>query len=171
MGEVKNLKRQRMTLNGRRGLKAIVTAALLVGTLDLIFAVLLTLLSGGTFMKLCQYIASGIFGTDAFQGGTKMVMAGVLFHYLIAAGWTMLFFVLYPFMKTFMKLPLLIGVVYGCFIWAVMNLVVLPLSNVPESPFDYGRALTGMLVLILAIGLPLAFMAGRVWSEGKPDKN
>ncbi len=170
MDEVQNSGRYPVPKPGT-GLKTIASAALLVGTLDLISALLLTLLRGGTFLKLSQYIASGVFGDDAFQGGTPMAVAGVFFHYIIATGWTVLFFTLYPAMKSYLKHPLFIAVAYGIFIWVVMNLVVLPLSNIPESPFNFGRALIAMLVLIVAIGLPLAFIGRRELTERKNPDN
>jgi uncharacterized membrane protein len=53
----------------------------------------------------------------------------------------------------------LLGVGYGLLIWAVMNLVVVPLSNVPPQPFALGNALINVAILIICMGIPLAVMA------------
>src|SRR4051794_39615648 len=68
---------------------------LLVGTLDLAAATIQTLLAGGTIQRLCQFIASGAFGKEAFDGGWTTAIYGVVFHYIIAFSWTIVFFVLY----------------------------------------------------------------------------
>ncbi|HRH60078.1 MAG TPA: hypothetical protein PL045_05880 [Chitinophagaceae bacterium] len=40
-----------------------------------------------------------------------------------------------------------------------MNLIVVPLSNSPKFPFDAARAAIAASILIVCIGIPLAFMA------------
>jgi hypothetical protein len=38
-----------------------------------------------------------VFGADAFKGGGEMVVAGIVFHYLIAYLFATAFYLLYPF--------------------------------------------------------------------------
>lgn len=143
---------------------SIAKAWILVGTLDILAAIIQTWLSGGSILRLMQYIASGVFGPPAFEGGWNYGMAGLLFHYGIALGWTLLFFRLYPRMPFAPGRPLLTGIGYGIFVWMAMNRVVLPLSQVRMGPFDWSRATLAAMVLILAIGLPLSFLAKKHFS-------
>lgn len=142
----------------------ILLAGFLVGTLDILAAIIQTYLYGGKAVKIFRYIASGVFGEDSFTGGLSYAFYGAAFHYLIAFVWTILFFLLYPRINLLKQNRLLTGVGYGVFIWIIMNLVVLPLSNVPRSSFDLISAATGMLVLIAAVGLPLSYLVSRFFA-------
>jgi protein-S-isoprenylcysteine O-methyltransferase Ste14 len=48
------------------------------------------------------------------------------------------------------------------FVWAMMNLVVLPLSNVQRpKTFDPSQAIIAALILVVCIGLPVSLLARR----------
>jgi uncharacterized membrane protein YagU involved in acid resistance len=94
-----------------------------------------------------------------------MVLYGLFFHYLVAFGFTVLFFVIYPKLKHFLKYNVLIGALYGLVIWIVMNLLVLPLTNVPVLPFTINSAVIAAVILIIAIGIPLAYLAKRYYQK------
>ncbi|MEP6617365.1 MAG: hypothetical protein ABJA57_12330 [Ginsengibacter sp.] len=145
-------------------LSKIIKAGLIVGTLDILSAFIYVCIKTGKFIPggILKFIASGIFGKDAFAGGTSMIVAGLIFHYLVAFAFTIFFFWISSRLKFILKNFILAGIIYGIFIWVVMNLVVVPLSNVPPRPFDVVNAIINMLILIICIGLPLSFMAGRI---------
>jgi hypothetical protein len=147
-------------------LSVIILTGLLAGTLDGTAAVLqYVLLSGGSPARVFFYIASGWFGRAAFSAGKSVALWGILFHYLIAFAWTILYFVVYPKIKLLLKNTFLNGIAYGLFIWLVMNLIVLPLSNVPPSHFTTFRALMGIGILMICVGLPIAWMTARHYSR------
>lgn len=156
--------------NGRPFLWKIVKWTWIVGTFDLISAIMLTLLNGNGTAKMLRYIASGIFGDMAFSEGTIFIFLGLLFHYLIAFFWTFLLLKTYPMIKRLMKHVALIGIMYGLFVWTIMNLLVLPLSHVPQGTFSPRSAIVGMLVLMSMIGLPLAFIADGYYGTTKPTE-
>jgi hypothetical protein len=58
----------------------------------------------------------------------------------------------------------LTGIVYGLFIWVIMNRVVVPLSNASTGAFNLKQAFIAALILIGAIGLPLSFIANFFYS-------
>jgi uncharacterized membrane protein YagU involved in acid resistance len=101
----------------------------------------------------------------AFSAGKSVALWGILFHYLIAFAWTILYFVVYPKIKLLLKNTFLNGIAYGLFIWLVMNLIVLPLSNVPPSHFTTFRVLMGIGILMICVGLPIAWMTARHYSR------
>jgi len=147
--------------------RAVVQAWLVVGTLDILAAIIQTLLAGGSITRLMQYIASGVFGPSAFEGGMLYATLGLAFHYVIAFGWTWLFFMVYPKLSFAPTHRVLTGIGYGIFVWFMMNRVVLQLSNVKTGTFDPVRAAMATTVLIVAIGLPLSFLARRYFSADK----
>jgi hypothetical protein len=146
---------------------ALIKAWLVVGTLDIAAAIFQTLVAGGSITKLMQYIASGVFGPASFDGGMPYAVMGLTFHYVIALGWSTVFFLIYPRLTFASANRLLTGIGYGIFVWFMMNRVVLPLSNVSMRPFDLERAIVAALVLIVAIGIPLSFLASSHYLKAK----
>ena len=140
-------------------LSAIVLAGLLSGTLDGTAAVIqYVMTTGGSPVRVFVYIASGVFGRTAFSRGISIGLWGVLFHYLIAFSWTVAFFIVYPRIKTFARNRLITGLLFGLVIWLVMNLLVLPLSNVPPLHFNPLRVVLGIAILMLCVGLPIVWL-------------
>src|SRR5437764_12803255 len=97
----------------------IITAWPIVGTLDILSAFIYSFIRTGknNAAGILRYIASAIFGQEALKGGTAMVLAGLLLHYLIALSFTLFFFWLYPKVNFFRRNRLLTGILYGLFIW------------------------------------------------------
>lgn len=139
----------------------IIKAGLIVGTLDILSAFIYYFIKTGekNVFNVLKFVASGLFGKEASSAGNKMIIAGLVLHYIIAFAFTIFFFWLFPKIKTFSKNKILTGVIYGIFIWMVMNLVVVPLSNVGSRPFNMINALINVIILIVCIGIPLSFMA------------
>ena len=109
---------------------------------------------------MLKFIASGVFGSTAFQEGLLYSMIGLGLHYIIALGWTVFFFLTYPRIPLLSKNAILTGIGYGIVVWMGMNFVVLPLSNIPTlGPMSVKGVLTGASVLIVCIGFPLSFIA------------
>ena len=138
----------------------ILLTSLIAGTLDGLAAVFI--LAKGQAAMVFKYIASAVYGKQAFAGGSEMIWAGVAFHYLIAAIFTILFFVLYDLIPVIRKRAFLIAVIYGIFVWAVMNLLVLPLTQVTNTITLEG-AIKNILILIVCIALPIVLMRHRYW--------
>ncbi len=94
-----------------------------------------------------------------------MVLWGLLFHYLIAYAFTLFFFVVYPRLGLVEKNKVVVGLGFGLLIWIVMNLVVVPLSGTPKLPFRPAQAVSGALILMGFVGLPLALSAHRFYGK------
>ncbi len=113
-------------------------------------------------LNVLTFIASGVFGKKAFAAGSSMAVWGAVFHFIIAMGFTLLFFLVYPVLIKFFRSKVLPGILYGVFIWVVMNLLVLPLTNAPALPMNAKQIIIGNLILITMIGLPLSLIAGSI---------
>ncbi len=138
----------------------IILSWLLVGTLDICSAFLHSYLKRGTMPgAILRYIASTAFGKDRFTDPKIANIAGLLVHYSIALGWTILFFFLYRRFRWMQKNVLATGIGYGFFIWAFMNILLLPVWNNKAYVFKAEPAIVNALILMAAIGLPLALLA------------
>jgi hypothetical protein len=145
----------------RKGLAtAVVTTGLLAGTLDILSACTHAYLARGTTPDtVFKYIASALLGMEAFAGGTGTILLGLLMHYAIAFSWTLLFFLIYPKLPFLWRNRIVSGIIYGAFVWVIMSLVLVPLTDVPKGPFNPTSAAIGMIILMLMIGMPNAFRA------------
>lgn len=112
-------------------LKAILKTGVIVGTLDALAAIII--LAKMNAVGVFQFIASGAFGKEAFSGGAAMTIIGILFHYLFAFSFTTLYFLLFPYATFLRKQKLVSGVLYGLFVWTVMNLIVRQASIQPAT--------------------------------------
>ncbi len=142
-----------------KALKNILWLGVLVGTLDGLAALLLNYnVSPGLIFR---FIASAIFGPDAYKGGSEMIVAGVVFHYLIAYLFTTAFYLLYPYAFSILKNKYIVANVYGGITWLLMNMVVVPLSKIGPHAIKPTDAIMGLLALIICVGLPIAALADK----------
>jgi len=146
---------------------SILIAGLIVGILDAIAASVFSYgFSGASPDKVFRYVASGVFGKDAFAGGLPIAAWGLLFHFIVATGWAALFYLLYPKVNFFSSSKYISGISYGIFIWLMMNKVVVPLSNVPLAPFHFTiRTVAMILIHMFIIGIPISYLANRYYSS------
>lgn len=155
--------------------KAILLTGLIAGTLDAIAASVQYMIKsdGDNPLKVWRYVASVAFGPEARSKDLYTMAAwGLLFHFLIALSFTLFFFLLYRPIRSLLTNKYVAGVVYGIFVWCVMNLLVLPLVNgkdlslhIEKLTTAYKDSLIGMGILIIAIGLPISLLADRYYSK------
>jgi uncharacterized membrane protein YagU involved in acid resistance len=149
----------------KTALKTIFLSGLVAGALDCISAVIF--LGNMDFSGVWKYVASGYFGKDAFNGGKEMVAYGLLFHFLIAFSWAAVYYFVFRRIRFFTTQIILGGLLYGIIVWIVMNLVVLPFTNIPESTFTAIGVIKNMAILMLCIGLPISLITDAI--ENFPD--
>lgn len=145
----------------------VIKAGAIVGTLDILAAcTYYAIKTGGSNpLNVLKFVAAGVFGKDASTGGGMMILAGLIFHYCIAFAFTVFFFWLFSKTLVLARNKIMTGVLYGIFIWTVMNLVVIPLSNIPPRPFNVVNSIINAVILIVCIGLPLSFMANKSFAK------
>lgn len=144
----------------------IIKAGLLAGTLDILSAFLYSYIKRGTHPEVVlQYISKVALGKTTFTDPTILTITGLLIHFAIAMSWTVLFFILYGQLKLIRQNKMFTGIVYGLVVWTVMNMVVLPLWNHKPFVFNPESSSINALILIVAIGLPLSYIAHRHYSK------
>jgi hypothetical protein len=137
-------------------------AGLITGSLDISAAFIQYFIqTGKSPVVILPFIASGVFGNEAFNGENSMILYGLIFHFIIAVIFAIFFFWLSKKFPSILKNKLLTGVLYGFFIWSVMRFLVLPLSQAPKSPLHFTGAIIAILILIVCIGIPLAYLADK----------
>ena len=62
----------------------ILFGAIIVGTLDILFAIAFWFPRGVGPTTIFQSVAAGLYGRDAFTGGTHTMLIGAALHYFIA---------------------------------------------------------------------------------------
>lgn len=147
--------------------RAIAFAALIAGTLDYGAALTNFLLAGGKDpIRIAWYIASALLGRDtAFAGGWVTAAIGIGVHYLIATGWTVLFFVSYPRVALLRKNAILVGAAYGLLVWAMMTQVFVPLTRIKPAAFSFANAAIQAGILVVCIGVPISLLARRHYAK------
>lgn len=131
---------------------------LLVGLLDILAAFGSFYFSTGKSpLIVLKFISSAVMGASAYKEGLVSVLLGLVLHFVVAFLFTLFFFLLYKPLRLYRYPTYLVAIVYGSFIWLVMNKLVLPMSSVKQQPFQLWEAAKAAMILILMIGLPLAF--------------
>jgi hypothetical protein len=149
----------------RRPLAACVYAGLLAGSLDLLYVFVFHGLRGVSPERILQYIASGLQGGAAFQGGCASAALGAAAHYfilIVAAG---LYLAASRRLTWLVRHAAVAGILYGAAIYLTMRFVVVPLSAVDVGA-NTGWTLaqvTNLLMHLFVIG-PAISLGLRRWA-------
>jgi uncharacterized membrane protein YagU involved in acid resistance len=145
-----------------KAFKTILLAGVIAGVLDIVAAVVTTVLRDRPPMRMLQSIASGVLGQNSYNGGIKTASLGLVLHFIIATGWAAVFYLASRKLTFLVRQPIISGLLYGIFVFCIMNLVVLPLSAFPHKvSFSLSSVIIGVTVLMFCIGLPIALMVRR----------
>ena len=145
----------------RTAARAIAITGLVVGAMDITSAFILAIARGSSATRLLQFVASGLLGPSAFEGGAATAAVGLAVHFAIAFAVVISFYVLSQRIAAVRRHPVVAGVVYGLVVFGVMNLIVLPLSAARPR-----HTMTGDLIQIgihmFVIGLPTSLLIRRL---------
>jgi uncharacterized membrane protein YagU involved in acid resistance len=139
--------------------------ALVAGTFDICYATGFSYLRSGVPPgRVLRFVASGLVGASAFNGGTSIAALGLALHFLIAFIVTTIFFAAAAALPSLTRRPIVIGALYGLVVYIVMNYVVLPLSRIGPRPAPPTAVwVSGVLVHMFLIGVPIALAARRAF--------
>jgi uncharacterized membrane protein YagU involved in acid resistance len=144
---------------GSRAYPAIAVGGLIVGVLDLIYAIVVY--SPRHPIRILQAIASGVLGMQSYELGVSSAVLGVIFHFVIAFGAASVYYLASRKLDFMVKSAVLCGLIYGALVYSFMHLVVLPLSAAPHghAPFIYKAA--EFVEHWFFVGLPIALSVRR----------
>ena len=147
--------------------KPIALATLVCGTLDILWAMILTILFGREVPAMLRSVASGPFPAAAGMGDQGAAL-GLLVHYGLMAIIVVVFVIAAGRLRPLTAMPLRAGIAYGLLTYVVMNLIVVPLrfpAAWPPSPMSIATQLFAHIVLV---GIPIALITARAL-RGRPD--
>lgn len=140
-------------------LQLILLMGLVAGVLDISAAFIdYYIATGNGPGNVLKFIASGVFGMNAFAGNGPMIWWGLGFHFMIAFLFAAFFYWLYPKVNGRRVPAIVTAIVYGLFVWLVMTFVVLPLSHTPKRVFSLAQEMKALVILIFMIGFPLSIL-------------
>jgi hypothetical protein len=139
-------------------ISSILVTGLIVGCLDLLAAVTLAVIKGGTVLRMLQGIASGALGPSSFDGGGKTAAFGVLIHFFIATAATAAYLFASRAIPALLLHVALSGMLFGAGLHLFMTFVTLPLSRVPKRTFSGSFFVVQLLIHMFIIGMPIAWL-------------
>ena len=134
-------------------------AWLLCGTLDAIYATILTMLRGGSAAQVWRLVSTGPFGDGAAGWGLGSVFAGLLVHFALMAAMVAAGLLLARRTRLGQVAPWKAGTLYGLALYYVMYGLVLPQRfGVPFPDPDRLKVAIGLFPHVFLVGWPIFFL-------------
>ena len=140
-------------------LTAILLAGIVAGTLDIGAA---SLISGRDPVFISQFIAGGLLGKDALQGGMQTAALGLVLQWAMSALIAAIFMTASGMWPVLRQHWLVSGIAYGVPVYFVMEYVVMPLSAWHRSPKFSVVPFCENMAAMMVFGLIVAWFASRV---------
>lgn len=147
-------------MSGRSIWKPILVATLVCGTLDILFAMILTLWRGREIPAMLRFVASGPF-PRATEWATSGSLLGLAVHFTLMAIMVGVFVIAARQVPTLTDRPWLSGLIYGLITYAAMNLIVVPLRFPAAWPPKALSIGTQLFAHVALVGWPTAFITRR----------
>ena len=141
-------------------LKPIAVATAISGTLDILFAMILTIAFGREVPNMLRYVASGPFPAAMDMGAAGAVL-GLVVHFTLMAIMATALMLLIRWKPERLETPLRTGIAFGVVTYFVMNWLVVPLrfhTPLPPKPLSIATQAFAHIVLV---GIPMALIATR----------
>jgi hypothetical protein len=141
-------------------LRPILLATLVAGTLDILAAVILSLVFGRGPMTMLRGVASGPFPA-ATEWDVAGSVLGLAVHFTLMAVMVTVYMIAADRRPALREKPLQWGVIYGLITYVLMNLVVVPLRFPAAFPPSPRGVATQLFCHIVLVGIPIAWIAAR----------
>jgi hypothetical protein len=155
------------SLFDRDSLSRVARAGVLTAVTDGLFSSVLSVaFYHSTVQRLFQGVASTLLGPEAFNGGAPTFAIGVLMHFGVALGWSVVFLLIVKRARWIHRLldspygVVNVASLYGPIIWMVMSLAVIPLL-LHRPPAINNRWLVQLIGHIPFVGIPIVWSIGR----------
>ena len=141
-------------------LKPIAIATLISGTLDILFAMILTLLYGREIPNMLRYVASGPFPSATDMGASGAVL-GLIVHFTLMAIMASVFMAAARARPAIVDKPVLTAIGYGLLTYVVLDLLVVPLRFPAAWPPKTMSIATQLFAHIVLVGFVFVAVARR----------
>jgi hypothetical protein len=144
----------------KNAVPAIVLAAFIAGTINILYVCI------HDGWDIPYYIAAGLVGRRAIDGGAGMWVLGMALHFVISCIWSTVYYLASRKLSMLTEYPLLSGVNFGVWVELFMKLIVLPHSGLHGTE---PIGLQDLSLKVLLFGLPVAY--GIRYFAPSPRKN
>jgi hypothetical protein len=142
-------------------LRPIAIATAVSGSLDILFAMILTMTIGsGNIPKMLRFVASGPF-PQAPEWGAAGAALGLVVHFSLMAIMATIYVLAARRLPDILHSPLKWGIIYGLITYVAMNWIVVPLrfdAPLPPKPISIATQLFAHVILV---GIPFALITAR----------
>jgi len=140
--------------------RPIALATAVSGTLDILFAMILTVLLGREIGNMLRFVASGPL-PDAKEWGSAGAVLGLVVHFALMAIMATIFVLAARRFPDVLRSPLKWGVIYGLITYVAMNWIVVPLRFDAPLPPRPMAIVTQLFAHIVLVGIPFALITAR----------
>lgn len=146
-------------------MRPIAIATAVSGTLDILFAMILTLVFGRQIPNMLRYVASGPFPM-ATEMGMAGAILGLVVHFALMAIMATVLVMLVRWRPRLAETPVRIGLAYGILTYFILNWLVVPLRFGTPVPPKTLSIVTQLFAHICLVGIPMAYIAARYSRRG-----
>ena len=139
----------------------IAVTTLVAGSLDLLWAMLLTTLFGREIPNMLRYVASGPFPAAQDMGASGAAI-GVAVHFLLMTAMAGIFVLAAQSRPQLLARPIVAGILYGLLTYVLMNLLVVPVRFGTPLPPKAISVATQLFAHIVLVGIPTALITARM---------
>jgi hypothetical protein len=142
-------------------MKAIFWGGLWCGVLDITAAFVTSGVRGVSPARVLRFVASGLLGPSARQGGVPTAALGLLLHFFIAFTAAAVYYAASRVLPVLLRHAAVCGVAYGVVVYLVMYMVVRPLAGIPFGHPPAWSTIIAVLTHMLCVGLPIGLAVRR----------
>ena len=141
--------------------RTIYWATLIAGTLDILYAALLSIVGGNSPAAMLRFVASGPFPSATGMGAAGSVL-GLAVHFALMAIMAAVFVMAARNWPILLAKPIHAGILYGLATYVVMNLIVVPVRFDVPLPPKPTAVLSQLFAHIALVGIPIALVAAKM---------
>ena len=146
---------------GERMTRTIGWATLVAGTLDILYAALMSSIFGRGPAAMLRTVASGPFPPATDWGAAGSVL-GLLVHFTLMGIMATYFVIAARNWPSLLAKPLHAGILYGLVTYVVMNWIVVPVRFDVPLPPETRSIVSQLFAHIVLVGIPMALIAAKM---------
>jgi hypothetical protein len=145
-------------------LKPIAIATAISGSLDILFAMILTYGFGRQIPNMLRYVASGPFPA-ATELGASGALLGLIVHFALMAIMAAALMLVVRSWPQLAGTPLLTAIGFGLVTYFIMNWLVVPVRFGTPLPPKMLSVATQLFAHIVLVGIPMAYIAAHYFGR------
>lgn len=140
--------------------RTLVWATLVAGTIDILYAAMMSSIFGRGPAAMLRTVASGPFPAATEMGAAGSII-GLIVHFTLMAVMAAAFLLAARNWPSLLAKPIQSGIIYGLVTYVVMNWIVVPLRFATPLPPKASSIASQLFAHIVLVGIPIALIAAR----------